>query len=199
MFSILALLYIQFCQTDFPVGISLKQLHKAATVEPLYRRNTDSQRQTFKHSNTQSHISLGCSERYINLSNKQLNHLPLSMQCGCLLAITDSMLLPERPKWGWEWEWDRDFDAMSGWDGRNWKLEPNLRAPRRMAGRWPNSNGTETLPRLRIKIMQTRNKDDGQQAVGGGNGCVASFNRQMWQCHLLPKSAQPKKGAGVGA
>jgi len=109
------------------------------------------------------------------------------------------MLLPERPKWGWEWEWDRDFDAMSGWDGRNWKLEPNLRAPRRMAGRWPNSNGTETLPRLRIKIMQTRNKDDGQQAVGGGNGCVASFNRQMWQCHLLPKSAQPKKGAGVGA
>jgi len=36
-------------------------------------------------------------------------------------------------------------------------------------------------------------------AVGGGNGCVASFNRQMWQCHLLPKSAQPKKGAGVGA
>jgi len=59
--------------------------------------------------------------------------------------------------------------------------------------------GNFHLPVASGKIMQTRNKNDGQQAVGGGNGCVASFNRQMWQCHLLPKSAQPKKGAGVGA
>jgi len=108
----------RFTAQIYPFGISLKQLHKAATVGPLYRRNTNSQSQ--KHTHTHTRISsLGCSERYINLSNKQLNHLPLSMQCGCLLAITDADgrkdedLGPKaRMSNGW----------LTGWP----ELEPNL-------------------------------------------------------------------------
>jgi len=119
MFSQPAHLHEQIHRTDLPLWHQLETIAQSSDSRAIISAKYElPEPKTHTHTHTRI-SSLGCSERYINLSNKQLNHLPLSMQCGCLLAITDDDgrkdedLGPKaRMSNGW----------LTGWP----ELEPNL-------------------------------------------------------------------------
>lgn len=193
MFSQPAHLHEQIHRTDLPLWHQLETIAQSSDSRAIISAKYELP-EPKTHTHTHTHVSplwdAANATSICRISNLIICHC----QCNAAAFWPLPMPMAERMRISVQ----KPGCRMAGWlDGRNWN---QTWARRRMTGRWANSNRTETLPRLRIKIMQTRNKDEwavGGWVVGGAvvgaMGGAAPFNRQMWPCHLLPKSARPKR------